>query len=67
MWCCCSCCCSYWAQLSELERNYAQDLEDLHTRLQNQVAGTANKEKVQAYMERTRTVGGARDLMPSVN
>lgn len=52
------CCavCSYWDQIAELERRYAADIQELQQRLQSQ-ASSANREKVQTYIERTRKVG----------
>jgi hypothetical protein len=50
-------CCSYWEQVAEYERRYAADIEELQQKLQNQ-AGSANREKVQSYLERINKVRG---------
>lgn len=44
--------------MSEYERRYAEEISNLHTRLQAQLAGSTNKDKVQSYLNKTHTVGG---------
>lgn len=55
------CCLSYWELLGDIERRYASDITDLQQRLQTQVS-TANRDKVQSYLERIDRVSGCSSL-----